>query len=120
MEPETTVVIFRKWSNGDILALFPEIPADNIGYECSAYEHIGQHGAANYGFCIQSTKPASISEAKELKQELEQIGYCLKVCERATAQHRANRQNNARCQRRQENESKRKQITNSSKICPDR
>ena len=42
---ETTVVVFRKWkTNGDIIALFPELPADNEGYLCDSYEHVGQHG----------------------------------------------------------------------------
>ncbi len=76
-DDEPTAVVFRKWPAGDILALFPEIPADNRGFLCSAYQHIGQHGPADYHLCIQRTTPASASEFKQLLDELHDIGYKL-------------------------------------------
>ncbi len=41
---------------------------------CESYEHMGQHGAADYYHVIHSTKPASIG-SEELKKELTGIGY---------------------------------------------
>jgi len=72
------VVVFRKWKDGDILALFPKEIADSNG-NCMSYEHVGQHGAAAYGGCVYKTKPAKPSEYAALKRELEGIGYNLDV-----------------------------------------
>lgn len=77
-------VIFRKWNNGDVIALFPEIPADISGLFCDSYEHIGQHGAAHYRSVILNTKPALPSEYASLFEELSRIyePAPLKVCHR--------------------------------------
>lgn len=88
-----TKVIFRKWPDGDILALFPEVPADIVGGLCSSYEHCGQHGGADYFHCITKTKPALPSEYEVLKVELETIGYCLNIVIRSTSQDHNNRHN---------------------------
>jgi len=84
-EPVTKVV-FRKWrkESGEVLALFPEIPADVLGNTCLSYEHIGQHGAADYDLCIRRTRPALPGEYQDLKEELEKIGYRLEVVNRIT------------------------------------
>ena len=71
--------VFSKWPNGDIFALFPEVPADINGDLCSSYEHCGQHGGADYFLCIAKSTPAFPSEYATLKTELEEIGYCLYV-----------------------------------------
>jgi hypothetical protein len=74
------LVIFRKWKRsegGGILALFPEVD-DTLGH-CSSYEHVGQHGGADYNGCIARTKAATPEEYWPLKLELEQIGYRLKI-----------------------------------------
>lgn len=94
----TTKVIFRKWkTNGDIIALFPEVPADNIGNLCSSYEHIGQHGGADYNLVVfYKTKPATPEEYADLKKELETLGYCLEVRQRATTRDYLNRRNAAK------------------------
>ncbi|PJE78347.1 hypothetical protein CI610_02722 [invertebrate metagenome] len=39
-------VIFRKFPEGDVIALFPEELADSRGNILS-YQTVGQHGAAN-------------------------------------------------------------------------
>lgn len=96
-EDEATVV-FRKWPGGGILALFPEIPADLQGATCQSYEHIGQHGGADYQHCISRTTPARPGEYADLKEELEKIGYKLKVVSRATPQMTRARQETARRQ----------------------
>lgn len=87
-EPPTRVV-FRKWRRnriaGDgIIALFPELPATVGGYDCSSYEHVGQHGAADYHLVIQNTRPATVEEAAELSAELTRRGYNLKVIQRVS------------------------------------
>lgn len=70
-----TKVVFRKWENGDIIALFPDEPWDRSGYMTISYMHIGQHGAADYAGVIASTRPAREDEYRDLLAELEQIGY---------------------------------------------
>ena len=77
---EQTRVVFRKWGNGDIWALFPEIE-ESTGC-CSSYMHIGQHGAAYYPHCIGITKPADADEYASLEQELTSIGYDLQIRQR--------------------------------------
>jgi hypothetical protein len=76
-----TKVIFRKWKDTNtVLALFPE-ELERNGF-VSSYEHVGQHGAADYVGCISITKPATPEEFAGLKQELESIGYDLDVRKR--------------------------------------
>lgn len=78
---EITKVVFRKYQqSGDILALFPE---DDEGHgNCSCYQHIGQHGAANYDYCLTFTTLATPEEYAPLMVELQSIGYNLKVMKR--------------------------------------
>lgn len=74
-----TLVVFRRWrDNGDIIALFPELPADYLGHYCDAYGHVGQHGGADYQGVVQATRPVSLEDAADLIQELQRIGYRLK------------------------------------------
>ena len=79
-----TVVIFRADRDGIIFALMPELPADNYGTYCTAYQHIGQHCAADYFGCIQFSRPASPQEYADLLIELERRGYHVEVRQRAT------------------------------------
>lgn len=85
--PDKTVVIFRKFHkkedrDGDnIIAMFPEIQANDNRYDCQSYQHIGQHGAASYSL-VDRTKLATAEEYAELKAELEAIGYDLTVRKR--------------------------------------
>ena len=84
-DKEVTNVIFRKWKNGDIIALFPDICEDVNGNAniCRSYMCVGQHGAANYLHVIAITK--LVKEPKEYESlflELESLGYNLKVKER--------------------------------------
>ena len=83
-DTEQTQVIFRKWPNGDVIALFPAI-VGNSWDTCLSYEHIGQHGSASV--CIPNLRPAIEQEYRELKQELESIGYRLQVVRRFTSKH---------------------------------
>lgn len=71
-----TPVIFRKWpkkEGGAVFALFPTIK-ENDGL-VSSYQHVGQHGSADYIKCIDATKPAKPAQFMELKQELEAAPY---------------------------------------------
>ncbi len=77
----TTKVVFRKYKEGDILALFPECP--EVNYTVVCYQHIGQHGSADYQQCVAISKPATENEYQDLKRELESLGYDLKVVKKA-------------------------------------
>ena len=74
---DQTLTIFRKFKEGDIIALFPEI--EHRWPFCSSYQHMGQHSGADYKGLIQITKPATPEEYSDLKTELESIGYTLKI-----------------------------------------
>lgn len=67
-----------------MLALFPLLPETRPG-TCASYEHIGQHGSADYAHCIGATRPADLEapNVASLKRELEAIGYRLRVAKRA-------------------------------------
>ena len=77
-----TKVIFRKSKDGEILALFPEL-SYRRNYHTTCYQHIGQHGEADYHHCITITKLAKPGEYKDLKIELESLGYDLIVRQKA-------------------------------------
>ena len=95
--PNEDVVVFRRWRDGgSIIALFPEIPADIFGDFCEAYEHVGQHGAADYSIVIQATTPVEPEEADDLAEELTQIGYNLRPIKRASWKHHEKRRDEAR------------------------
>lgn len=85
MNEQETLVIFRRWRDtGDIIALFPELPSDYRGHFCDAYEHVGQHGGADFLGIIQATRPVTDADAKDLIEELTRIGYRLKPIKRAS------------------------------------
>lgn len=83
----TTEVIFRVWRANPktVIALFPYEIADARGLYCSSYEHIGQHGGADYNGVIAATRPATADEYSSLKSELESYPYTyrLKVIQKA-------------------------------------
>lgn len=66
-------VVFRKFkSDGEIIALFPQTLYSRY---VTSYMHIGQHGDADYHWCIRISKPATPEEYKPLLNELKSIGY---------------------------------------------
>ena len=75
MAKDMTKVIFRKWPGGDVIALFPDIPADIDGRYCMSYQHFGQHGGADYAGVMTRTLPAGLDEYRSLFMELVSIGY---------------------------------------------
>ena len=78
MKPKKSVVIFRKFSNGEIIALFPYIVGFNH-FHCMSYVHIGQHSEATLKL-INETKLASKEEYIDLFNELtNSVGYNLLI-----------------------------------------
>jgi len=75
-----TEVIFRVDKEG-VFALLPYDIARNDG-AVTSYQHIGQHGAAWYGYCIDSSRPAKPEEYDPLFKEMESLGYNLKIVKR--------------------------------------
>lgn len=82
-----TLVKFRKWKGdkfeGDITAVFPQLKYNKRLYGNSmltGYAHIGQHTAVSKEWIKEDTEPANESEYKDLLNELQSIGYNLKVC----------------------------------------
>jgi hypothetical protein len=71
----STPVIFRAYPDGDIVALFPTLPADQYGYFCMSYATVGQHSAASPTLVIDDTDECFDSEREDLKIELEGRGY---------------------------------------------
>lgn len=79
-----TKVAFRKFPEGDVIALFPEMQgADFISKGkrhtyIGTYQSIGQHSDAHPSL-ITDLKPASKGEYKDLYDELINIGYELSI-----------------------------------------
>ena len=109
MDDTPTKVVFRQWRTKpyEIIALFPEIPADLNGYKCSSYMHVGQHGAADYEGVVAATRPAYpknlrdtpddvAAEVDELMREIEGLGYVLETVRRCTPAMRRARRDEAR------------------------
>jgi hypothetical protein len=81
MDAEKTKVIFRMFGDGQVIALFPEIATDQLGYNCNSYMHVGQHGAANPSITNRTTL-AKQEDYKHLFDELTKLGYNLHVIKR--------------------------------------
>lgn len=88
MNTEKTTVIFRTYpgNTSDVLALFPAI--DEGQGMCGCYQHVGQHGMADYKHCLTVTRPAFPSEYKALARELSNIGYNLDIKQRYKRKHK--------------------------------
>lgn len=82
-DTEPTVVMFRKFREGDIIALFPYLPGTNDPGTCESYMHMGQHAPASANLSAE-TRAASPTEYAALKRELESAPchYRLRVCSR--------------------------------------
>ena len=80
-DKDTTKVVFRKFKDGTIIALFPELKEN--GGNILSYMHVGQHGTASTAI-VNHTKLATPWEFGPLFMELEAIGYRLAVRKRIT------------------------------------
>ena len=81
MDREKTKTVFRVFSDGEVIALFPQIAA---GWYCQSYMHVGQHGSADTGIVINQTRLATPKEYRTLLKELKQLGYNPKIMKRCT------------------------------------
>jgi hypothetical protein len=91
-------VILRRWRGSqDLIALFPESPADEWGFEVNSYEHVGAHGPASYPSVLALTQPVREigPDEERLLDELRRIGYEPEVYARETAQMRIRRRQEA-------------------------
>ena len=79
-QKETVQVIFRRFKDGEILALFPYESTSGCDLVMS-YQHIGQHSGAD-PLLVHDTNPATPEQYANLKRELEGIGYSLEVKQR--------------------------------------
>ena len=88
-EGPPVVVIFRMWRAHPrtVIALFPAKASDQAGTLCTSYEHVGQHGGANYATVIGRTRPATPDEYAALKRELEAQPYGYRLIVRKRAPH---------------------------------
>lgn len=86
-DKEKTIVVFRVFTKdfkGDVVALFPVLPGTNDPNTCLAYEHIGQHSTADYAYVVgKLSRPALPCEYRDLKRELENVGYNLDIRRRS-------------------------------------
>jgi hypothetical protein len=76
---DTTEMIFRKYEDGEIIALFPKVIENRAKNLVKAYVHNGQHVQADLRGTIESTVPATEEEYADLFSELKSIGYKIKV-----------------------------------------
>jgi nucleotide-binding universal stress UspA family protein len=77
-DSEQVKVIFRKFPEGDVIALFPE--QDQGRGLIGSYMTIGQHSDASKSL-ITDLEPASKEEYAKLAAELERIGYDIVMAE---------------------------------------
>jgi hypothetical protein len=76
-----TLVKFRKDETGEIFAYFPQLSYYRNNYLRTkiCYTHIGQHSACAPEYA-KECKQANEHEYLPLLQELQSIGYTLKIC----------------------------------------
>lgn len=83
-------VLFRVFQ-GEVLALFPELPGTNQLQTCSCYACIGQHSHADLARVMRASRPARPDEYAELACELQRLGYSLIPIQRVPRAARARR-----------------------------
>lgn len=82
-----TIVSFRTYPNGEVIAIFPEHAGHKGSYLCGSYMHDGQHSLCDPQGVIYETKPSTEEEKAPLRRELEEIGYDLDEKLRLTRRH---------------------------------
>ena len=88
-DKHTTDVIFRRYKDGGLIALFPALPGTRDPFTCDSYQTVGQHGAASAD--LDGTKPARGADVLALQRELEGLGYRLRIMKRFTKAHHSAR-----------------------------
>ena len=81
MEKQILKVVFRKFNDGEIIALFPQIKFGCPHYEIMSYMHIGQHTEVDHHAILEQTKLATKEEYQTLLNEIKSIyhDYDIKV-----------------------------------------
>ena len=81
MKKELLKVVFRKFNDGEIIALFPDIKFGCPHYEIMSYMHIGQHTEVDHHAILEQTKLATEEEYQTLLNEIKNIyhDYDIKV-----------------------------------------
>ena len=77
---ETQKVVFKKFMD-EVVAIFPNILYSEVLYGnemITCYMHIGQHSACSVEL-LDELEDASEEQYKDLKIELEEIGYNLEL-----------------------------------------
>ena len=70
---------FRKFEDGEVIALFPTEEWTSFTKSITSYMHIGQHGEASPDL-IEELEVATFEEYASLKHELEDlVGYQVEV-----------------------------------------
>ena len=69
MKPQEIIVVYRKFKDGDIIALFPTI--HEINYLIESYMFNGEHSSACYHSVIYNTTPATPEEYADLHKHLQ-------------------------------------------------
>ena len=70
-----TKVIYRKYPDGEVIAIFPEIPGTIEPHTCTSYMHLGQHAACDPTHVVSTTKPAREEDIADLRRELVRVGH---------------------------------------------
>lgn len=83
---EKTSVMFRKFINGDIVAIFPEEEGDNNLETCMAYfsDNFKKRSYCEPNDIINITVEATPNEYEKFQQKLKDIGFVMKVVKKIT------------------------------------
>ena len=73
MKKQVLKVVFRKFDNEEIIALFPEIKFGCPHYKIMSYMRIGQHYEVDHHAIIEQTKLATEEEYKALLKEIASV-----------------------------------------------
>jgi hypothetical protein len=76
---DQTLVVFRVYPDGEVIALMPYEAKDEFGHLCICYVHVGQHGAADPQIVVSQTALATREQYQPLLEELTQLGYRMVV-----------------------------------------
>jgi hypothetical protein len=81
---DLTTVAFRTQTKGalkgTVTAIFPYLPYDS--QYLTGYTRVGQHHACSREWVLSNSRPSTDIEYADLKAELENIGYNLRVINR--------------------------------------
>jgi len=74
MEKEQRIRVHFRMIDGEVLAVFPDLPAKFGNHVC--YAHVGQHSEADSFYCRTAGRPAKPEEYADLAKELTKtVGY---------------------------------------------